>query len=297
MVNPLSLITTPIELCSNGNPVSGGTGFYYSSTWDEVTGTFLVTNYHVLTGNNPTQRTSTPIGDSIVFYYHMDKDDPKPVVGIEIPLFTNSGKQIWIDHSNSVVDIALIPMFFSLPVKPEWQTVGKNFEDPTIDVSPSDPVTLIGYPRMYFDKKNALPIYKTGSVASEYSYDFDGDPCFIIDVSAFAGNSGSPVFSIQKNAQIITEQILIKAPGSIVKFLGVYSAGIEIVESFPIQQIKSKKEGIILNLDMQLGIVWKDYLIEEIIKQHSYKEYEKVAQELLQKKQFHYKISRGLNLL
>jgi len=222
MLNPLSLTTTPIELYKNNQLSFRGTGFYYLSQWNNTSCVFLVTNYHVITGNEPNNRDLKPQGDSIIFYYHIDAKDPCVVVGIKIPLFTKSKKQIWIEHSNKGIDIALIPITFSLPVPPEWKVVDKSLMEADLDISPSDIVTLIGYPRMYLDEKNALPIYKTGNIASEYSYDFNGEPCFIIDISAFEGNSGSPVFSIQKNAQIVSDRIIIKAPGSSTKFLGVY---------------------------------------------------------------------------
>lgn len=298
MLSPLSLITTPIELHKGDQLLSCGTGFYYLSQWDNANLVFLVTNYHVLTMNGPNDRNLKPQGDSVVFYYHMDAKDPSVVVGLKFPIFTKSKKQIWIEHSNKMVDIALIPIPFSLPVAPEWKVVDKNLMEIDLDISPSDTVTLIGYPRMYLDEKNALPIYKTGNIASEYSYDFNGEPCFIIDISAFEGNSGSPVFSIQKNAQIISDRIIIKAPGSTIKFLGVYSAGIIDSDFFlPIREIRQNKQlGIITNLDMQLGVVWRASLIEEIIKQNSYQGYEKVGKELVEGKEFKFKISRGLKI-
>jgi V8-like Glu-specific endopeptidase len=57
-------------------------------------------------------------------------------------------------------------------------------------------VTLIGYPYDYYDKKNSLPVWKTGHIASEPAVDFEGNPLFVVDVSAFPGMSGAPVFAI-----------------------------------------------------------------------------------------------------
>jgi hypothetical protein len=298
MASPLSLSTTPIGLYKNNQPLSFGTGFFYVSEWNNSKHIFLVTNYHVLTGNDPNERNiKEPQGDSISFYCHMEEKDPSAVLKLQIPLFTK-GKPIWLEHSNEKVDIAIIPILFSLPVALEWKAVDKNLMSTDLDISPSDSVTLIGYPRMYLDEKNALPIYKTGHIASEYAYDFNGEPCFIIDISAFSGNSGSPVFSIQKNAQIVSESIIIKAPGHSVKFLGVYSAGIMSKEFLPIQEIRKieEKKGVVMGLDMQLGIVWKANLIEEIISKNSFDNYKEIAQNLIKEKGFRYMISQGLKL-
>jgi hypothetical protein len=295
-MNPLSLVTTPIELRKNGKPISYGTGFYYQYKWGNTNCIFLVTNYHVLTGNEINRRNLNPKGESIVFYYHMDNNDPGLVTAVVIPLFTKEGDQTWIEHQNKVVDIAIIPIMFSLPVKPKWKVIDNSLIETNIEIDPSDNVTLVGYPRMFLDKKNALPIYKTGNVASEYSYDFNGDPCFIIDISAFEGNSGSPVFSIQKNAQIISKSIIIKAPGSTIKFLGIYSASIIDPNFFlPITQVRNK-QGVVTNLDLQLGVVWRANLINEIIDEASRLQHEKIMSKLIKEKGFKFKITKGLIL-
>lgn len=53
-IEHISLITTPIQLLKGNVVISQGTGFYYlleDSTKGKII--FLVTNYHVLTGNSP----------------------------------------------------------------------------------------------------------------------------------------------------------------------------------------------------------------------------------------------------
>lgn len=296
MVNPLSMTTTPVELRKCGKVISRGTGFYYRSQWEGVEQIFLVTNHHVLTGNIPRERDLAPQGDSVVFYYHTESKNPGAVVGIETPIFTKSGKQIWIEHPNAIVDIAVIPMVFSFPMTPEWHTVDKTLAAVDLDISISDPVTLVGYPRMYLDEKNALPIYKTGNIASEYDYDFNGDPCFIIDIAALHGNSGSPLFAIQKNARIVSDRILINAPGSVTKFLGVYSAGVVGKKFIPIQEVRNNGSGVVMDIDLQLGVVWRAFLIEEALSQNILKDYEVVARELVVAGGFKYKLSTGLRI-
>lgn len=73
MAEHLSLITTPIELLQDDSIVSRGTGFYYVSTWGGVDHIFLVTNYHVLTGNEVNKKEDEPKGNKINFFYHLDK--------------------------------------------------------------------------------------------------------------------------------------------------------------------------------------------------------------------------------
>lgn len=298
MFNQLSYTTTLIELKSNDNALSYGTGFYYLTKWDGVDTVFLVTNYHVLTGNSPDERQNEPQGDSITFYYHMDESDPCPVVRLKVPLFTNQHFQTWLEHPNKKVDIAMIPITFSLPVEPFWKLITKELTETDIEINTPDSVTLIGYPKSFLDEKNALPIYKSGNIASEFNINFNGDPCFLIDISAFAGNSGSPVFSIQKNAQIISKEIIMKVSGSSVKFLGIYSAGIEHNgHLLPIFGIRNEQKSLITSLDMQLGVVWKAYLLQEIVDTNKRIKYDKVANDLVQTKNFQFQVSRGFKLV
>mgnify|MGYP003291781313 CR=1 FL=1 len=45
-----------------------------------------------------------------------------------------------------------------------------------------------------YDKKNNLPLVRTGTIASHPRKDFNGLPQFVIDAQVFPGSSGSPVF-------------------------------------------------------------------------------------------------------
>ncbi|PIT97686.1 hypothetical protein COT77_00035 [Candidatus Berkelbacteria bacterium CG10_big_fil_rev_8_21_14_0_10_41_12] len=298
----LSFSVTPVKLIKNDKGLSFGTGFFYQAAWGNENCIFLITNYHVITGIKTEERkTKQPEGDSISFYYHIDKNDPKPVVEIKMPIFTKDGQAIWLEHNNSKVDVIAIPMLFSLPAPPKWHTIRKSLNDSEAGFSPCDPITIVGYPKGFLDSVNALPIYKTGNIASEYEYDFDGDPCFIVDVAAFSGNSGSPVFSIRKNAQIASQKIILQAPGETIDFLGIYSAGMIVVRGhkIPIREIYNNprgSHGIITDLDLQLGVVWKAKLIEEIIEQGSFTNYKKIVEKYIKEGGFKFKITRGLKI-
>lgn len=295
MVNHLSLVTTPIELYKGDQIICRGTGFYYYSKWNGQDGIFLTTNYHVVTGkDDPSDRMTDPKGDSLVFYYHADKDDPSLVVGIKIPLITGSNK-IWLDHTNPMVDLALIPISFSLPMPAAWNVVNKGMAEADIVNFPTDDVTLVGYPRMFFDKKNALPIFKSGNIASEPSYDFDGNPYFLIDISAFSGNSGSPVFSISKGMHKNSKGDSVLSAGTSIKFLGVYSAGITYDELKLITDMRVEQKGVVISQDMQLGVVWKAHLIEEVLLNNSFDKFQETAKQIVKEKGFKYKMSRGFS--
>lgn len=292
MVQQLSLITTPLFLQKDDKSISAGTGFFYSKLWKGNNYTFLITNYHVLTGNDPKNRTIKPQGDSVIFYYHTDKKKPNIITGIKIPLFCEK-KPAWLEHPNKNVDIAAIPITFSLPTEFTSITINQELAERDIEVAPSDDVMLIGYPRMYLDKKNVLPIYKSGNIASEPNYDFNGDPCFIIDISAFAGNSGSPVFAIRRHAYAnLQGEITLPLNNGDVKFLGVYSAGMEYKVDYPVQVIQNDRQQVIIPHDMGLGIVWKAHLISELICDEIHDEYVNLSKKLVQQGNFKFMLLR-----
>lgn len=272
----LSLITTPIELLKGGEKVCPGTGFFYVTKWNNIEHLFLVTNYHVLTRNDPLDRDRQPEGNSIFFYYHMDEGDPSYVAGIHLPLYTREGEKIWLEHQNENIDLAIIPLTFSLPIQGAIRGISKEWSEVDMVIRPADTVTVVGYPRMFFDKINSLPIYKTGSIASEPGFDFEGEACFIIDVSALKGNSGSPVFSLGRGTYNNSKGSVVV--GEATKFLGVYSGG---------YKSKDKIE------DFQLGKVWKADLIEDIIKSSSQVSHQKVLQKMIEEGGFKYKFQSG----
>lgn len=292
-IQHLSLITTPVELEKDGEAVSFGTAFYYVSEWGSNKQLFLVTNYHVVTGNSPTERDLPPMGTHLHFYYHLKEDDPSYVVGIRVPLYTPDGEKNWMEHSDKNVDIAVIPLPYTLPVQGPIWGIGKEWFNDEVAIQPVDTVTLVGYPRMFFDRKNSLPIYKTGSVASEYDFDFEGQPCFIIDISAFAGNSGSPVFLINRGIHLTKNDSFVigeNAP----KFLGVFASGYTIKDSVPIRIISNEGGlGVDIETDLQLGVVWRGELIQEIIENNPFDEYKEIVEKIIASGGFKFKIQNG----
>src|ERR1019366_6424012 len=193
-IDALSLLTTPVLLRKGGSTVSQGTGFYYLHGVAPKQVLFLVTNIHVLTGNAPLEG-KPPIGEAIQFQLHQSADNPGAVKTVQHPLFTRSGKRTWIETSCKEADVAVIPLpagvFNNCHVQcidAAWLTAGR------LMVRPASAVNLVGYPYGYYDKTNALPVFKTGHVASEPWIEFEGKPLFLVDVAAFPGMSGAPVF-------------------------------------------------------------------------------------------------------
>lgn len=276
-VDELSLMTTPVLLLDGAKQVSLGTGFFFAKTDDagKPTVAFLVTNYHVLTGYAPGQKGPKK-GDRIRYFLHTDPVKPESVKTVEFPLYTTGGSPTWITNpSEPSADIALIPIPSSAAQGTHVIVFGEKDTKSEIRIAPMSPVTLVGYPYGYFDTKNFLPIWKTGSIASEPGYDFQGKRLFVVDVSAFPGMSGSPVLAIGmgsypgKNGGLVA--------GDARQLLGVFASIETLQEKKFVEEIaveQAKKMGVITATSLELGHVWKADIILEIVRAFDASSYE-----------------------
>lgn len=273
-VEHLSMITTPVLLLKGNDMVSQGTGFYYALQ-DSSHGTilFLVTNYHVLTGYSP-KEAKPPKGDNIIFYLHKDANNPGDVKQIRFPLFTKDGEPIWLSSKEfPQADVVVIPIVASLYTDAKVFGISGDWTEANIKVRPTSTITLIGYPYGYYDKKNWLPVWKTGSIASEPDVDFEGKPLFLVDISAFPGMSGSPAFAIAYGAYETVEGPT--TVGHVQKFLGIYASMQMLKEEKYLEEITSESRlGIVVDESLELGHIWKTSVIIKIIKQIDVKKYE-----------------------
>ncbi len=270
----ISLITTPIFLLQGENVISQGTGFFYASVDGDKQIIFLVTNYHVLTGNAP-NTSKTPKGDNIKFYFHKDPKNPGDIKEIRIPLYTKDQKEIWLTSTEYPdADVAAIPMLSAFTKGVSVYAITEKWAESNLKIRPTSTITLTGYPYGFFDTKNWLPIWKTGTIATEPSYDFEGKPLMLIDISAFPGMSGSPAFAIANGAYQT-----IKGPttvGQVRMFLGIYASMQMVTEAKYLEEIaqKDSEKGIKISSSLELGHIWKSDLIINMINKIDIKKYE-----------------------
>lgn len=256
----ISLATTPIYLKEGSEHKSVGTGFFVAKKFGEEAGMlFLVTNHHVLTGHGPTE-DKEPIGDNITFILHQNRDNPSEITPITIPLFNDNGEKLWLDYENNPkADIAAYPLVFDIYENHEINGFSEDDAKTDMFVRPATNVSVVGYPYSFHDEKNQLPVWKTGTVASEPELDFQGDPCFLVDVSAFPGMSGSPVFAISHGMHETEDGNVAVGEGR--KFLGIYASQEVMKHKKFLEELAmkddSKREGIQYEENLQLGYIWK----------------------------------------
>lgn len=275
-VEHFSLITTPVILLNGEQKVSQGTGFYFAKKVQEepeMLVLFLITNHHVLTGYPP-QHDGSPKGDNVVFFMHKEKDNTGNIKQIRLPLFTRNKKQIWFNCDNyPEADVAIIPMPSSLWSDAYISCISEDYTGGDVKIRPTTTVTLIGYPYGYYDETNCLPVWKTGSIASEPDVDFNGKPLFLVDVSAFPGMSGSPTFAITHGAYEMANGTM--TVGHVQKFLGIFASMPLIRENKYLEEITSEsKQGLVFEQSLELGHIWKAKLITEMVNNIDVPKYE-----------------------
>ncbi|WP_223509622.1 serine protease [Rahnella sp. GSA61A] len=259
-INPLSLITTLVILKSKGERKSLGTGFLYSNEKQVL---FLATNFHVITGISPNERGIKPVlGDEIEIQI---RDNAGKSHSKTLQLFSGD-KKLWLEHpTDKLADVILIPLLPELfkDATPRFITKKTTIQD--VLIVPSSPVVMIGYPHGYHDSVNNLPIWKTGSLASELEINFDGKKLLVVDISAFPGMSGSPAFYVTHNGYLTKGGDMIMGVGMSVHFLGIYASMQMLNDDLYLEQVESGTGYKVSHKEsLQLGHVWKSSLIEEI---------------------------------
>ena len=107
-------------------------------------------------------------------------------------------------------------------------------------------VFVLGFP-LGIRKTGLFPIWKRASIATEYGFDINGVPSFLVDTATREGMSGAPVIW-RAGGKYRRPSGALTIGGSGTQVLGIYSG----------RHVGKLDEA-------QLGIVWKTELIDQII--------------------------------
>lgn len=215
---------------TGSQPTSIGTGFFYKVVHPTagIGKVLIVTNKHVVRGaevihfvlssapsaanlneqHQPVDRkdesVTWPLAGNL--YLHPDPDADLCAVDVTIPtgLVMGAGKQLRC-------------MFLDSSWLPQAEDK-KGMRD-------IEQVLVVGYPRGIWDEHNNMPISRVGTTATHPLARFQGKRNFLVDVAAFQGSSGSPVFSYE--APMFRQADGSYSPGTKVQFVGVVWAVVE----------------------------------------------------------------------
>ncbi len=221
--------TVRIQTRGINNKKGFATGFLFKARDDNKERRFIITNKHVFEGY-----TSAVLS----FHISKDKDNQSAPTGLKFDFELSDLTQI-IYHTDSELDLCAIP-FDS--IEQEAWTHGKDLFAPFIDsdILPSTdtlhlmPLTqevyMYGYPIGLWDMFNQLPIVRRGSLASHPAPNYCGKPSGAVDIAAFPGSSGSPIFILSDGGPMNDKLGNVFANRRIAVFLGVLSSGAQVTK-------------------------------------------------------------------
>lgn len=124
---------------------------------------------------------------------------------------------------------------------------------------------MVGFPNGLMDEQNNLPIMRKGILATPFYADHNGQKNFVIDIAAFGGSSGSPIFAYFESIKPTKDGDLFGQGGS-VYLIGILHSGPTFSTIGEIVTIPAPTSGIaaVTQNMMHLGYCAKDKQINEL---------------------------------
>jgi hypothetical protein len=238
-----------------------GTGFFYSVTSGSQNIILLVTNNHVVRGAKTTS-----------FRLHTkSSSSASPDGHLEVPA-PGDGAGAWVSHPDPNVDLCALPIgpILNSARPPAFiRTLGPSLiptNDQLQNLDAIEDVVMVGYPIGMSDEVNDYPIFRKGITASDPFVDFNGKAETLVDIAAFPGSSGSPVFIY--NNGMYAEKGGGTVVGSRLFFLGILYAGpmMAVDGSIVAKDIPTSVRDIpTVNVMINLGYIIKARQIDPLV--------------------------------
>ncbi len=166
--------------------------------------TFLVTNWHVVSGRHFQTRQalhySRALPGSLIVHAHVTRAGhgasiPSSSTAFRLALLDSEGRPRWLEHPLFGADIDVIALDIGTALPQGTRVCPIDLESELaaqLRLAVMDQAFVTGFPLQASTTPNSLPIYKSGTIASEPAV-FDSQPRIYIDGKTKTGMSGSPV--------------------------------------------------------------------------------------------------------
>jgi trypsin-like peptidase len=231
-IDRLSVTSLAVAVFHGDKSIGSATGFVLQKNQNY----FLVTNRHVV--------------------LHCAEDsDPKNVGGwicadrlkilqntaghlgdwfwVEENLYDENKHKRWVEHPTLGASADLIALPLRNTAGVQFYPLDLALRTSDLQLAPGDPVNIVGFP-FGETQGGGLPIWKTGTIASDLDINYGGKAKFLVDATARSGMSGSPVYARRFGAS--QDKASVTNVEGVTKFLGVYAEE---------------------NQALELGAVWK----------------------------------------
>ena len=257
-VDSIYLSTTLVRRFSGNESKGNATGFFFQNKQGSV---YLVTNKHVIYGDNFSDESAVPEIDKIKLTLHSNKDNLAQNETVTIGLFKKDDK-LWKEHSSEYIDIVCMPLDLD-----RNKFVFAAVDESLLDVSNIkigiEKIFVMGYPYGWHDSLHNLPITRIGHLSSPFGVPFHGNPFMLGDVETHPGMSGSPVFMHLIDYVTVDNGKPTRHMGqSKIILLGVYSGN-------PVWKLKDENTNEVITIPRSLSVIWFGDLIKEIIGNNS----------------------------
>ena len=211
--------------------------------------TFLVTNWHVVAGRHFQTRQalhySRALPGSLMVHAHVTRTGngasiPSSSTAFRLALLDPEGRPRWLEHPlfGADIDVIALDIGTALPLGTQVYPIDLESElAAQLRLAVMDQAFVTGFPLQASTTPNSLPIYKSGTIASEPAV-FDSQPRIYIDGKTKTGMSGSPVM-VKRKAELDGNDP--RAAIEDLRFVGVYSG-------------RDRQEPS--EFEAELGIVW-----------------------------------------
>jgi len=266
------------DISGNDRKVGSGSGFFHTREGKS----YLITNWHVLTGRNPKYPEQLlegyPTSPSAFTIHLSRKVDPNHFVPSDTyPLYNGDGSPRWFEtinpnrNSSDKIDLAALMFDFSVaddkPLITPIELFAPNGKD---YLYVGRDVVIVGYP-FGINGLNPYPIWKHGYVASEPSLLVGGMPKFYIDSPGRPGMSGSPVFMISKGIGVSKQTAKVFQDGN-------SEDALEALHSLNLDDLKNMQEVNILQFAgvysgtvgdnslerLRVGVAWHAAMVDQL---------------------------------
>lgn len=268
-------VTTLITTEWQGKGFSG-TGFFFQqeepAMKDNHFGNYwLVTNRHVLYSEKEADGKCHLV-DKLTFRVRAEEKPTNKLIWLEMSLTQGE----IVNNAKVLPDLNIDVAVIDICGKVEQELT--KYKDLNVTISPieegnlgdkskfpievGDDVTVIGYPRGFYDTVNLYPIVKSGIIASMWGADFRGTKGFAIDAKLFPGSSGSLVITKPRIEDLDENNNLVFRKEKRFYCLGIYSGE----PLFGRITVDDKGKLALIQYSFDLGQVWYFHLIPDTIK-------------------------------
>jgi len=167
-------------------------------------------------------------------------------------LFDAHNNKRWLEHPplgttehpipGSSVDLVALPLAQTAGIA--FMPLNLQLRNTDMTLFPGDPVSIVGFPNG-LAQSGGLAIWKSGTIASDLEVSIDGQQEFLVDTTSRPGMSGSPVYARRSGTFQGSGGMnqYPSTPGTVTKFLGIYSAQ---------------------NQNNEIGFIWKAEAVQRL---------------------------------